>query len=133
MISTFIRIGFVLIGIVLMAVSFWMNSHKKITVNFAVVWELLGLVLICIGAFPGFSEWTKWVGSGTSLGLFCVGAIFLFEEVRTSVILSQLMLKNRELAMQVALLNQENEFIVKELEKVTKTLEEIYEEDTVCR
>ena len=41
MISTFIRIGFVLIGIVLMAVSFWMNSHKKITVNFAVVWELL--------------------------------------------------------------------------------------------
>lgn len=43
------------------------------------------------------------------------------------------MLKNRELAMQVALLNQENEFIVKELEKVTKTLEETNEEDTVRR
>lgn len=131
--STFIRLGIVSIGIVLMAVSFWMNSHQKITVNFAVVWELLGLVLLLIGAFPGLSEWTKRVGTGTSLAVFCVGAIFLFEEVRTSVILSQLMLKNRELAMQVSLLNQENEFIVKELEKTSKKLEDINEEDPVCR
>ena len=44
------------------------------------------------------------------------------------------MLKNRELAMQVSLLNQENEFLVKEIEKVTKILEENGdEEDTVCR
>ena len=63
-----------------------------------------------------------------------MGVLFLFEEVRTSAILSQLMLKNRELAMQVSLLNQENEFLVKEIEKVTKILEENGdEEDTVCR
>lgn len=96
MISTFIRIGFVLIGAALMLFSFWMNSFKKITVNFAVIWEILGLVMIGIGAIPAFSKWTKLLGSGTSLVLFCVGAIFLFEEVRTGVILSQLMIKNKD-------------------------------------
>lgn len=110
-----------------------MNSFKKITVNFAVIWEILGLVMIGIGAIPAFSKWTKLLGSGTSLVLFCVGAIFLFEEVRTGVILSQLMIKNKELAMQVSLLNQENEFIVKELDRVSKVLEEDDEKDPVCR
>lgn len=131
--SMFIRVGIVTIGLVLMAVSFWMNSHQKITVNFAVVWELLGFVLFLIGVLPVLSEWTKRVGTGTSLAVFCVGAIFLFEEVRTSVILSQLMLKNRELAMQVSLLNQENEFIVKELERSRENQEDADEEDPVCR
>lgn len=131
--SMFIRVGIVTIGLVLMAVSFWMNSHQKITVNFAVVWELLGFVLFLIGVLPVLSEWTKRVGTGTSLAVFCVGAIFLFEEVRTSVILSQLMLKNRELAMQVSLLNQENEFIVKELERFRENQEDADEEDPVCR
>lgn len=134
MISTFIRIGIVLVGITVIIAVFWMTSHKKITVNFAVVWEILGIVLVCIGAIPKFSQWTKLVGSGTSMALFGVGVLFLFKEVRSSAILSQLMLKNRELAMQVSLLNQENEFLVKEIEKVTKILEENGdEEDTVCR
>ncbi len=133
MISTFIRIGFALIGAALMLFSFWMNSFKKITVNFAVIWEILGFVMIGIGVIPAFSKWTKLLGSGTSLALFCVGAIFLFEEVRTGVILSQLMIKNKELAMQVSLLNQENEFIVKELDRVSKVLEEDDEKDPVCR
>ena len=73
--SMFIRVGIVTIGLVLMAVSFWMNSHQKITVNFAVVWELLGFVLFLIGVLPVLSEWTKRVGTGTSLAVFCVGAL----------------------------------------------------------
>lgn len=127
-----IRAGIILAGAILMVSSFWMNAYKKITVNFAVIWEILGLMLVLIGSIPVFSQWTRLVSSGTGLAFLCVGGIFLFEEVRTSVLLSQLKMKNRELAMQVSLLNQENEYIMNELDALQKTVEKMNEKDTVC-
>lgn len=130
--SMIIRIGLILVGIIIMALSFWMNSYKKITVNFAVVWEILGALLILIGIFPVFSDWTRRVSSGTGLAFFCVGIVFLFEEIRTSMLISQLVMKNQEMAMQVSLLNQENEYIMNELERLSKTVEESDEKDNLC-
>lgn len=127
-----IRAGIILAGAILMVSSFWMNAYKKITVNFAVIWEILGLMLVLIGSIPAFSQWTRLVSSGTGLAFLCVGGIFLFEEVRTSVLLSQLKMKNRELAMQVSLLNQENEYIMNELDALQKSVEKMNEKDTVC-
>ena len=96
--SMLIKGGLILAGTVLMVSSFWMNAYKRITVNFAVIWELLGLMLVLTGIIPVFSQWTRLLSSGTGLAFFCVGGIFLFEEVRTSVLLSELTMKNRELA-----------------------------------
>ena len=127
-----IRAGIILAGAIRMVSSFWMNAYKKITVNFAVIWEILGLMLVLIGSIPAFSQWTRLVSSGTGLAFLCVGGIFLFEEVRTSVLLSQLKMKNRELAMQVSLLNQENEYIMNELDTLQKSVEKMNEKDTVC-
>ncbi len=119
-----IRIGILTAGLLLFLISFLMHSRKKIAVNFAVIWGLLGIVLMLVGAVPVLSEWTNIVAPGTGFAFFCVGAIILFTEVQTGVIISQLSLKNRELAMQVALLNQENERIMTELDEVSKTVEE---------
>lgn len=127
-----IRIGIIFVGAVIMALSFWMNSYKKITVNFAVVWEILGALLILIGMIPVFSEWTRLVSSGTGLAFFCVGIVFLFEEIRTSMLISQLVMKNQEMAMQVSLLNQENEYIMNELERLGKVVEDLNEKDDLC-
>ncbi len=119
-----------------MSVSFLMHSYKKITVNFTVMWELLGIMLVLIGAVPVFSQWTKQLASGTGFAFFCVGAIFLFEEFRSSVMLSQLFLKTQEMAMHISMLNQENERIMRDLEKLECLLEEKHEKkekkDTVC-
>lgn len=131
--STLIKGGLILAGTVLMVSSFWMNAYKRITVNFAVIWELLGLMLVLTGIIPVFSQWTRLLSSGTGLAFFCVGGIFLFEDVRTSVLLSELTMKNRELAMQVSLLNQENEYMMNELEALQKIVEDMDEKDTVCR
>jgi len=123
-----IRIGILAAGLLLVVISFLMHSRKRIAVNFAVVWGLLGATLMLVGAVPVLSQWTNIVAPGTGLAFFCVGAIILFTEVQTGVIISQLSLKNRELAMQVALLNQENERIMFELEEVSRTIEEAAEE-----
>ncbi|MCI9215509.1 DUF2304 family protein [Lachnospiraceae bacterium 42-17] len=134
--SEVIRIVIIIAGILLMSVSFLMHSYKKITVNFTVMWELLGIMLVLIGAVPVFSQWTKQLASGTGFAFFCVGAIFLFEEFRSSVMLSQLFLKTQEMAMHISMLNQENERIMRDLEKLECLLEEKHEKkekkDTVC-
>ena len=134
--SEVIRIVIIIAGILLMSVSFLMHSYKKITVNFTVMWELLGIMLVLIGAVPVFSQWTKQLASGTGFAFFCVGAIFLFEEFRSSVMLSQLFLKTQEMAMLISMLNQENERIMRDLEKLECLLEEKHEKkekkDTVC-
>lgn len=121
--SLVVKLGITAAGLVLMVVSFLMHSYKKITVNYTVIWELLGIVLILIGCVPVFSEWTKRLASGTGLAFACVGAIFLFEEFRNSVMISQLLLKTREMAMQVSMLNQENERLVNELERISSIVE----------
>ena len=121
--SLVVKLGIAAAGLLLMVVSFLMHSYKKITVNYTVIWELLGIVLILIGCVPVFSEWTKRLASGTGLAFACVGAIFLFEEFRNSVMISQLLLKTREMAMQVSMLNQENERLVNELERISSIVE----------
>ena len=121
--SLVVKLGIAAAGLVLMVVSFLMHSYKKITVNYTVIWELLGIVLILIGCVPVFSEWTKRLASGTGLAFACVGAIFLFEEFRNSVMISQLLLKTREMVMQVSMLNQESERLVNELERISSIVE----------
>ena len=131
------RIIIALVGITLMVVSFLMHSYKKITVNYTVMWELLGIVLILIGIVPVISDWTNRLATGTGLAFFGVGAIFLVEEVRSSVMISQLLLKTREMAMHITMLNQENERMMHELERLGQIVEEKdereKEKDTVCR
>ena len=68
---------------------------------------------------------------GTGLALFCVGILVVFTELQNSLVISQLNVKNRELAMQVALINQESERIMAMLEELEKVQEDAYEEDTV--
>ena len=126
--ANMIRIGIGLVGILLMAASFLMHSYKKITVNYTVIWVLLGIVLFLIGIVPVFSEWTRYLATGTGLAFFFVGAIFLFEEFRTSAMISQLILREREMAMHVALLNQENEAILKELDRLSRLVGEDHED-----
>lgn len=133
--ANMIRIAIGMVGILLVVISFLMHSYKKIAVNYTVIWVLLGLILFLISVVPVFSEWTKQLASGTGLAFSCVGAIFLFEEFRNSVLISQLMVKTREMAMHVALLNQENEAMMKEIDRLSRMVgddDEKKEEDSVC-
>lgn len=131
--GTIIRIGLVVGGVILIVFGFWMHSIKKLAVNYAVIWGLLGIVMILVGAIPVLSEWTNMMAPGTGLAFFCVGVLILFTEVQESLVISQLNLKNRELAMQVSLLNQESERMMLELEELAREQEEAYgKKDTVC-
>lgn len=56
MISTAIimKTGLIIIGVIIMVLSFVLYAKRKLTVNLAVVWEFLGFALILTGAVPYF-------------------------------------------------------------------------------
>lgn len=112
--------------------SFWYHSVRKMTVNLAVVWEILGVILIVIGSVPVLSSWTHLISMGTGLGLFIVGAVCLWGGFQFSLLVSRLAMKNQELAIQVSLLIQENEKLIQQFEVLTDRIGE-YEEKAAIR
>lgn len=127
-----VKYGMIMVGIFIMTSSFWYHSVRKLTVNLAVVWEILGAILIAAGIFPALSSWTHHISKGTGLVLFVVGAVCLWGGFQFSLLLSRLAMKNQELAMQVSLLIQENEKIIQHLEKQEDRIK-AYEEKASVR
>lgn len=116
----FIKTGLIITGIVIMALTFFLHAVRKLTVNLAVVWEFLGLTAILTGAIPAFSGWCYLLARGTAVAMFTIGVLVLWGGYQLCILISSLSMKNQELAMQVSLLNQENEKILRELEKITE-------------
>lgn len=114
------KAGLIIIGVIIMVMSFVFHAKRKLTVNLAVVWEFLGFALILIGAVPVFSSWCHLLARGTVIAMFVVGALALWGSYILCILISNLSMKNQELAMQVSLLNQENEMMLKEIEKLKK-------------
>lgn len=61
-------------GIVVVLSGFWFRSQKKLTVDFAAVWGILGALLIFIGVVSPFSDWIeKIIGEmEEKVTIFCI-------------------------------------------------------------
>lgn len=111
------RTGLIVIGVFIMALSFVLHAKRRLTVNLAVVWEFVGIALILTGAVPVFSSWCYLLANGTVIAMFVVGAFVLWGCYEVCILISVLSMKNQELAVQVSLLNQENELLLREMKK----------------
>lgn len=102
----------IVLGGLLLIWSFLAYAKHRLTENFGMIWGLAALCLIIAGivlavAGGSFMAVTAVV---VLLGVILVLCLFGFSQV-----ISILIMKNQELAMQVSLLNQENESILQEL------------------
>ncbi len=103
------------IGIIIFIASFLRYARKKMSDSFMMIWLLmsiaifiLGITLIATGYSYSFLVWVVTV----------VCALLLTVIFITSSMVSELMMKVRELAMQVALLNQENDSLLQQINKL---------------
>ena len=124
-IAAIVRIGISTTGFLIMGLTFYLHAVKKLTVNLAVAWEGIGIGLVLVGAIPVLSSWCYLIGEGTVVAMFLVGAVAVWSGYELSVQISSLSLKTQELAMQVSLLNQENERMLKALSELTGKMCEI--------
>lgn len=120
--AVLLRIVIFAMGIVLFLASVYSLSRRRMTEPFCLAWGFVALMLIVAGILLQPTEWRRYI-SGSTLVIvlmvgFCVGwgAFFISTKV------SELMRKNLELAMQVTLLNNENEQIRKELEEIKESM-----------
>jgi hypothetical protein len=111
--TTEVRIIIVLIGAVLCGIDFVSYSRQKLTEKLAFLWGMFGMGIILSGILPVLSGWTEAFGINTYLAGLFLFAIVLFLLFSMSLTISELSRKNQELAMQVSLLNNENEQILK--------------------
>lgn len=95
-------------GIVILLSSFWLLAIKRLTADFAVIWEMVGVMLVVAGLAFRMSGWTQDFGGG-DLFVVCMGAAGLGGCYLLSLIVSHLKLKNHELAIEVSLLLGEDD------------------------
>ena len=117
--ATIVKFCVILVGIGIMAITFVLHAEKKLTVNLAVTWELLGIAAILSGAVPKFSGWSSRLSFGSLVVLLITAFLVLWGVYQMTIQISSLIMKNQELAIQVSLLNQENERILQEWENLT--------------
>lgn len=106
-------------GIFVLCMVFLALARRNMKESMGVGWSFFGVLLILMGAVPGLSGWSRVIPEEAAGILVLLSGILLWVLFALSCLISQLMMKNQELAMQVSLLNQENERILYQLELLT--------------
>ena len=109
---TIIRILMVGTGILFLVLAFWAYTRQKLNDSMALIWAFVSIALVITGAVPAVS---KHLSESLLIFMFIICLLLLFLLFKVSKAVSVLSIKNQELAMQVSLLNQENERILHKL------------------
>lgn len=113
-----LRIVMIAAGCFFLILNFVTYVRKNLTEKFTWLWTLFALVMILSGVVPGLYDWSSTLDKS---GFIAVGImaflVILFLFIITKEI-AELKRRNKELAMHVSLLNQENERILARLEKM---------------
>lgn len=107
-----VKTALIVTGILFLILDFLAYAKQRLTENIGLGWGLFSLLLIITGAVLNPD---KMNGDVIYLLIFLLGLFLLFVVFGICKTVSVLIMKNRELAMQVSLLNQENERILHEL------------------
>ena len=114
-----------IVGGVLILLTTWISlAKRRLTEPFCVAWAFLSIALILAGVFLRPTEIDRYVSLAGFLLIVLVSVIFLAACYFISWQVSDLVRKNRELTMQISLLNQENERILSTLEDITGKLKQ---------
>ncbi|MCM1568698.1 MAG: hypothetical protein NC081_04540 [Roseburia sp.] len=106
-----VGIAMIVLAIALFVLDFCAYARKRMNESFGMIWMWIALVFLILGvvllAVPKLQ--TVWA-AGIIYGLILIFLIF-----KVTKVISVLVMKTQELAMQVSLLNQENERILQEI------------------
>ena len=114
-----LRIILFVMGVALLVITVSSLAKRKINESFSLVWGIISVALIVMGIIISPVEWNDYISTG---GLFLILVIMfsiVYAAYFTSIRISQLTRENTELAIQVSLLNQENQRILNRLKDMT--------------
>lgn len=114
-------------GIFLLIMDLFMYARQKLTDGIGLGWAIVSLALLVAGIVVSLDDVCYlWSGAkNIALLMFAVFAVIILFLFKISMAVSVVVVKNQELAMQVSLLNQENERILQELKGLVDEKEDI--------
>lgn len=102
----------ILLSVFLLIGSFLAYAKHRLTENFGMVWGIIAICLLVMGILLLV---IKQSATAVSAMVIFMGVLLVAGLFGLSQAISVLIMKNQELAMQVSLLNQENEGFIQEL------------------
>lgn len=118
-----LRIFMVVVGLVIFGVATVSLAKKHMTEVFCIFWGIISILCIVAGAMLQPMQWNRYISWRALIiiffGVICVLIAGFFFSVR----ISRLMRQVTELAILVSLLNQENEMLLKDTEKLQEESE----------
>ncbi len=99
-------------------------AKRKMTEPFCLAWAIVSVLLVICGILIKPSELERYVSLRILILVFLItiGIVWILWFISTQ--LSILMRKNQELAMQISLLNQDSERMMKKLEELEKRIDQ---------
>ena len=114
-----LRMIMVVAGCLFLILNFVTYVKKNLTEKFTWMWTFFCVVMILSGIVPGLNNWSFQFNSWGYMALCIILVLIVqFIFIITKEI-ANLKKRNKERAMHVSLLNQENERILAQLEKLT--------------
>lgn len=104
-------------GIVLLVITFLSYAKRKMTAEIGLLWVLFSVLIIVTGAVPDSLVFVGQIRKSVAIVLFCVVFFILLMLLYLSIVISRLLRRNQELAIQISLLIHDNERILSALEK----------------
>ena len=131
-----LRLLLIVVGISILSTMIVSLARKNMTESFCIFWGIVSLLFIVSGIVLRPVEWNRYISYAALIIIFCGVAFIVVAALYFSVRISRLIRQSTELAIQVSLLNQENEILLRELKKednefVTTGVDEYEEKDLI--
>lgn len=119
-----LTIFLIVMGIFLLVMAILSLAKRKMTELFCLAWAIVSVLLVICGIMIEPSELERYVSLRILILIFLItiGVVWTLWFISTQ--LSILMRKNQELAIQISLLNQDSERMLKKLEELEKRIDQ---------
>lgn len=117
--GTILQVIMIATGIFLLIITVTSLALRRMTESFCLAWGLISVMLVIAGIFLRPAGWSRYLSNVGMALVLLVGFCIIYVAYFLSAKVSELSRKNQELAIQVSLLNQENERILARLEELT--------------
>ncbi len=107
-------------GIVFLVITFLSYTKRKMTAEIGLLWIIFSILMMVIGVIPDGFAFLGQIRKRTAVVLFGAACFLLLMLLYLSIVISQLLRQNQELAIQVTLLLHDNERILSALENETQ-------------
>ena len=118
-----LRVFVIVMGVWLLAMAVLSLAKRKMTEQFCLAWSIVSVLLVISGVLLNPSTLERYISMRILILilLITVGVVWILWFISTQ--LSVLSRKNQELAMQISLLNQDSEQILKKLDYLEEMME----------